>query len=61
MLEFLYGVSYAVCVELNNFYLFVFEVFCLFRVWQCGDVKSWDGCCLGEVCVMGVCGESRDV
>ena len=31
------------------------------------DVKSWDRCCLGgggrrmEVCVMGICGESRDV
>ena len=29
-----------------------------------GDVKSWDGCCWGrrvEVCVMGICGGSRDV
>ena len=32
-----------------------------------GDVKSWDGCCWGgggrpmEVCVMGICGENRDV
>ena len=28
------------------------------------DVKSWAGCCGGrriEVCVMGICGESRDV
>ena len=24
---------------------FVLEVFCLFRVWECGDVRSWGGCC----------------
>ena len=34
MLDFLHGAPYAVCVELNNFYLFV----CLFRVWQCAGV-----------------------
>ena len=33
-----HGGSYAVCVELNFFYLFVFEVFCLFRVWECTGV-----------------------
>ena len=45
MLEFLHGALYAVCVELKNFYLFCFGCL-LFRM---------------EVCVMGICGGSRDV
>ena len=34
MFEFLNGTLYAMCVELKYFYFFVFvlEVFCLFRV-----------------------------
>ena len=38
MLEFFHGAPYAVCVELKNFDLCVFEVFCLFRVWECAGV-----------------------
>ena len=70
MLEFLQGAPYAVCVELKNFYLFLFcfggllFVSCV-GVCGCGDVRSWDGCCWGGatygICVMGICGESRDV
>ena len=54
MLEFIHGAPYAVCVELKNFYLFVFCFGGLLFVscvtvcgCGCGDVKSWDGCCCG--------------
>ena len=42
---------------------FVLEVFCLFRVWECAGVgcEELGWVLLGEVCVMGICGESRDV
>ena len=36
---------------------FVLEVSCLFRVWECEEL-GWRRM---EVCVMGICGESRDV
>ena len=55
MREFLHGAPYAVCVELKNFYLFVFCFGGLLFVacvtvfgWMGGgvmDLKSWDGCC----------------
>ena len=62
MFEFLHGAPYDVCVELKNFYLFVF---CfgglLFRVWECADVRSWGGCCLwatyGSLCDGNMWGE----
>ena len=42
MFKFFHGAPYAVCVELKNFYLFVFcfvlEVFCLLRLWECTGV-----------------------
>ena len=44
MFKFFHGASYAVCVELKNFYLFVF---CLLRVWECAGVGGWSGCCWG--------------
>ena len=61
--EFLHGAPYAVCVELKNFYLFVF---CFGGLLFVPCVGSWGGCCWGggrrnEVCVLGICGESRDV
>ena len=73
MIEFLHGVPYAVCVELNNLYLFVFCFGGLLFV-SCVTVCGWGalegikelgwvlfgGCCM-ELCVMGICGESRDV
>ena len=45
---------------------FVLEVLFVSCVGECGcgDVRSWGECCWGrrmEVCVMGICGESRDV
>ena len=67
MLKFFHGAPYAVCIELKNFYLFVFcfggllFVSCV-GVCGCGEL-GW--MLLGwrrmEVCVMGICGESRDV
>ena len=48
MFEFFHGAPYAVCVELKNFYLFVFcfggllFVACV-GVCGCGDVRSWGG------------------
>ena len=50
--EIFHGTPYAVCVELNNLYLFVFYfVGLLFDscvgVCGCGDVRSWGGCCWG--------------
>ena len=67
MLKFLYGAPYAVCVELKNFYLFLFHFGGLLFascVGVCGcEELGW--VLLGwrrmEVCVMGICGESRDV
>ena len=44
MFKFFHGAPYAVCVELKNFYLFVF---CLLRVWECAGVRGWRGCCRG--------------
>ena len=70
MLKFFHGTPYAVCVELKNFY---FYVFCFggvlfwgyFVCFVCGSVRVWGCEELGwrriEVCVMGICGESRDV
>ena len=46
-IKFCHGAPYAVCVELKNFYLCVL-------LWMLG----WQHM---EVCVMGICGESRDV
>ena len=51
-LKFFHGAPNAVCVELNNFYLFVFcfggllFVSCV-GVCGCGDVRSWGVCCWG--------------
>ena len=69
MFKFFYGAPNAVCVELNNFYLCVL-FWRSFVCCVCGSVRVW-GCeglawvLLGwrrmEVCVMGICGESRDV
>ena len=75
MLEFLHGAPYAVCVELKNFYLFVFCFGGLLFVscvtvcrygwgwwWRCEEL-GWvlsEGRRM-EVCVMGICGGSRDV
>ena len=62
MLKFFHGAPYAVCVELKNFDLFVFcyggllFVSCVGVCW-CGEL-GWRRM---EVCVMGICGESRDV
>ena len=49
MLKFFYGAPYAVCVELNNFYLSVlfWRSFVCFVWGGCGDVRSWSGCCWG--------------
>ena len=67
MFKFFHGAPYAICDELNNFYLFVFcfggllFVTCV-RVWGCEGLLwvllEWRHM---EVCVMGICGESRDV
>ena len=38
MFKFFHGAPYVVCVELKNVYLFVLEVFCLLRVWECTGV-----------------------
>ena len=75
MLEFIYGAPYAVCVELKNFYLFVFCFGCLLfvscvTVCGCGwgwwwDVRSWGGCCwlesYGSLCDGNMWGESGRV
>ena len=49
MLKFFHGAPYAVCVELKNCLSLcvLFWRSCLFRVWECGDVRSWGGCCWG--------------
>ena len=50
--EIFHGAPYAVCVELNNFYLFVFSfggllfVSCV-GVCGYGDVRRWGGCYWG--------------
>ena len=75
--EFLHCALYVICVELKYFYVFVFcfgGILFLSCVTMCrsgggacvvGMVKSWDGWCWGglhmDVCVMGICGGSRDV
>ena len=54
MFKFFHGAPYAVCVELKNFYLFVFcfggllFVVCV-GVCGCGDVRGWHGCWGGDV------------
>ena len=68
MIEFLHGAPCAVCVELKNFYLFVFcfggllFVSCMgvcgsLRVWGCEElwwvILGWRRM---EVCVIGICG-----
>ena len=66
MLEFLHGAPYAVCVELKNFFSLCVSSWRSPVCLVCGGVRAW-GCeelgwvLLGEVCVMGICGESRDV
>ena len=69
MLEFFHGAPYAVCVELKNFDLCVL-FWRSFVCFVCGSVRVWECEELGwvllgwrrmEVCVMGICGESRDV
>ena len=67
MLEFLHGAPYDVCVELKNFYLLMFCFGGLLFdlcVGVCGcEELGWVlfGWRRMEVCVMGICGESRDV
>ena len=60
MLKFFHGASYAVCVELKDFYLFVF-CFGALVCFVCGS----EGLLLGwrrmEVCVMGMWRESGRV
>ena len=62
MFKFFHGAPYAVCVELKNFYLFVFcfggllFVACV-GVCRYGSVQVWGRM---EVCVVGKCGESQD-
>ena len=46
MFKFFHGAPYAVCVELKNFYLFVF-CFGGLVCCRCGDVRGWRGCCRG--------------
>ena len=52
MFKFFHGAPYAICVELKNFYLFVYcfggllFVACVGVCW-CGDVRGWRGCCSG--------------
>ena len=76
MFESLHGAPYAVCVELKNFYLCVL-FWRSFVCFVCDSVPVWVGggwrwlcvelgwLLLGghpmEVCVMGICGGSRDV
>ena len=45
MFKFFHGAPYAVCIELNNFYLFLF--WRSFVCCVCGDVRGWRGCCRG--------------
>ena len=65
MFEFLHGAPYAVCVELKNFYLFVFcfgsllFVSCV-RVCECRGVRSW-GATYGSLCDGNMWGESGRV
>ena len=73
MLKFSHGAPYAVCVELKDLYLFVFcfgSLLFVSCVGVCGSVRVWECEELGwvlfgwrrmEVCVLGICGESRDV
>ena len=41
MFKFFHGAPYAVCVELKNFYLFVFCFGGLFVCCGCGSVRVW--------------------
>ena len=70
MCKFFHGAPYAVCVELNNFYLFVFcfgGLLCVscVVVCGCGDVRSWVGAVgvatYGSLCDGDVWGESGRV
>ena len=67
MFKFFHGAPYAACVELKNFDLFVF---CFGGLLFVACVGMWgreglECVLLGwrrmEVCVTGICGESRDV
>ena len=51
MFKFVHGAPYAVCVELKNFYLFVFCFggLCLLRVWECAGVGTYGGLCGGDM------------
>ena len=51
MFKLFHGAPYAVCVELKNFYLFVFCFggLCLLRVWECAGVGTYGGLCGGEM------------
>ena len=67
MFKFFHGAPYAVCVELKNFYLFVFCFRGLLFV-ACVGVCGCEGLAWVllvwrrmDVCVVGICGESRDV
>ena len=70
MFKFFHGAPYAVCVELKNFYLFVFcfggllFIACV-GVCGCGDVRGWRGCCgvvtYGSLCDGDMWGESGRV
>ena len=46
MFKFFHGAPYAVCVELKNFYLFVFCFGGLLFV-ACVGVRGWRGCYWG--------------
>ena len=64
MLKFFYGAPYGVFVELKNCYLSIL-FWRYFVCFVCGSVRVWGCEELGwrhmEVCVMGICGEGRDV
>ena len=66
MFKFFHGAPYAVCVELKNFYLFVFcfgGLLFVACVGVCGCVRGWvllGWATYGSLCD-GICGESRDV
>ena len=63
-LRFLYCDDVRLCCEkemFKFFHGFVLEVFCLLRVWGCEGLECMLGWQRMEVCVMRICGESRDL
>ena len=59
MLEFLHGAPYAVCVELKNFYLFVFCFEGLSCVGVCGTGVGVGASTYGRLCDGNMWGESE--